>query len=140
MKKIFLIVIVSTIFSIAQAQIEKGTLLIKNGTVLTITKGNLEGTDVLIRDGKIAQIGKNIAAPAGVRVIDASGLFVMPGIVDAHSHIGLDAINEGTNAITPEVWTGDAINPFQVSIYRALAGGCTVSHALHGSANSIGGQ
>ena len=49
-------------------------------------------------------------------------------------------VNEGTNAITPEVYTGDAINPFQMSIYRALAGGCTVSHALHGSANSIGGQ
>jgi imidazolonepropionase-like amidohydrolase len=140
MKKIFLVVIVSTIFSIAQAQIEKGDLLIKNGTVLTITKGNLEGADVLLRDGKIAQIGKNITAPAGVKVIDASGLYVMPGIVDAHSHIGLDAINEGTNAITPEVWTGDAINPFQISIYRALAGGCTVSHALHGSANAIGGQ
>lgn len=139
MKKIF-ILIATFAFSSAYAQIEKGTLLIKNGTVLTITKGNLESTDVLVRDGKIAQIGKNISAPAGVRVIDASGLFVMPGIVDAHSHIGLDAINEGTNAITPEVWTGDAINPFQVSIYRALAGGCTISHALHGSANSIGGQ
>ncbi len=139
MKKIF-ILIASIAFSSAHAQIEKGTLLIKNGTVLTITKGNLESTDVLVKDGKIAQIGKNISAPAGVRVIDATGLFVMPGIVDAHSHIALDAINEGTNAITPEVWTGDAINPFQVSIYRALAGGCTVSHALHGSANAIGGQ
>jgi imidazolonepropionase-like amidohydrolase len=73
-------------------------------------------------------------------VIDATGLFVMPGIIDAHSHIGLDAINEGTNAITPEVWTADALNPFDMDIYRALAGGCTVSHALHGSANSIGGQ
>ncbi len=140
MKKIFSIIIAAIIFSSAQAQLEKGNVLIKNGTVITITKGNLENTDVLVRDGKITQIARNIAAPAGVRVIDAAGLFVMPGIVDAHSHIALDAINEGTNAITPEVWTGDAINPFQVSIYRALAGGCTVSHALHGSANSIGGQ
>lgn len=124
----------------ATAQIERGNVLIKNGTVLTVTKGTLEQTDVLVRDGKIVQIGKSIAAPAGVNVIDASGLFVMPGIIDAHSHIGLDAINEGTNAITPEVHVADAINPMQMSIYRALAGGCTTSHAMHGSANSIGGQ
>ena len=140
MKKIYFSLLLSAILSVASAQIERGSMLIKNGTVLTITKGNLEGTDVLIKDGKIAQVGKNIPAPAGLKVIDATGLFVMPGIIDAHSHIGLDAINEGTNAITPEVKTGDAINPFQISIYRALAGGTTSSHALHGSANSIGGE
>ncbi|NOT74040.1 MAG: amidohydrolase family protein [Cyclobacteriaceae bacterium] len=140
MKKIFLSILASCFLFGAFAQIERGNLLIKNGTVLTITKGNLENTDVLVKDGKISQISKNIAAPAGVKVIDATGLYVMPGIIDAHSHIGLDAINEGTNAITPEVFTADAINPFQMSIYRALAGGCTTSHALHGSANSIGGQ
>jgi len=140
MKNTILIILVSCFFSVASGQVEKGSVLIKNGTVLTITKGNLENTDVLLKDGKISQIGKNIAAPAGMKVIDATGLFVMPGIIDAHSHIALDAINEGTNAITPEVFTGDAINPFQMSIYRALAGGCTTSHALHGSANSIGGQ
>lgn len=140
MKKIFLVLMISSTLTLALGQVEKGNILIKNGTVLTITKGTLETTDVLVKDGKISQIGKSIAAPAGIKVIDATGLYVMPGIIDAHSHIGLDAINEGTNAITPEVWTGDAINPFQMSIYRALAGGCTSSHALHGSANSIGGQ
>ena len=140
MKKILLSIIAVGFLTGSVAQVEKGNLLIKNGTVLTITKGVLESTDVLVKDGKITQIGKGLVAPAGVKVIDAAGLFVMPGIIDAHSHIGLDAINEGTNAITPEVHTGDAINPFQMSIYRALAGGCTVSHALHGSANSIGGQ
>ncbi len=139
MKKILFAVALVASLGLAKAQ-DKGTLLIKNGTVLTITKGNLTETDVLIRDGKIAQIGKGIAAPQGAKVIDATGLFVMPGIIDAHSHIALDQINEGTNAITPEVYTGDALNPFQLSIYRALAGGCTISHALHGSANSIGGQ
>jgi len=138
--KLFSILITLSIFSASMAQIEKGTMLIKNGTVLTVTKGTLEATDVLVKDGKISQIGKGIAAPAGAKVIDATGLFVMPGIIDAHSHIALDAINEGSNAITPEVRTGDGLNPFQVSIYRALAGGCTSSHALHGSANSIGGE
>lgn len=140
MKNILLALAVSGMFGGAFAQVEKGSVLIKNGTVLTVTKGTLAETDVLIRDGKISQIGKGIAAPQGVQVIDATGLYVMPGIIDAHSHIALDQINEGTNAITPEVHTADALNPFQVSIYRALAGGCTISHALHGSANSIGGQ
>jgi imidazolonepropionase-like amidohydrolase len=139
MKKIFILAISFCLVLNASGQ-EKGSVLIKNGTVLTITKGNLESTDVLVTNGKIVQIAKGIAAPAGTRLIDATGLYVMPGIIDAHSHIALDAINEGTNAITPEVYTGDALNPFQMSIYRALAGGCTISHALHGSANSIGGQ
>lgn len=119
---------------------DKGTILIKNGTVLTVTKGTLENTDVLIRDGKINQIGKGLKAPSGAKEIDATGLFVMPGIIDAHSHIALESINEGTSQVTAEVWQGDAIDPLQVSIYRALAGGCTTSHAMHGSANSIGGQ
>ncbi|HZY78154.1 MAG TPA: amidohydrolase family protein [Cyclobacteriaceae bacterium] len=140
MKKILILVLVIAISVRVQAQIEKGSVLIKNGTVLTVTKGTLENTDVLVTNGKIAQIGKNIAAPAGTKVIDATGMHVMPGIIDAHSHAGLSAINEGTNAITPEVFTGDVVNPFDVGIYRALAGGVTVSHALHGSANSIGGE
>lgn len=138
MKHFFSFILLVVVYT-ASAQ-SQGNLLIRNATVLTVTKGTLENTDILVREGKIAQMGKSLAAAAGVRVIDATGLYVMPGIIDAHSHIALDAINEGTNAITPEVHVGDAINPLQVNIYRALAGGCTVSHAMHGSANSIGGQ
>jgi imidazolonepropionase-like amidohydrolase len=119
---------------------DKGNLLIKNGTVITVTKGTLEGTDILVRDGKISQVAKNIAAPAGFTVIDATGLFVMPGIIDAHSHAGIDAVNEATSPVTAEVFTGDALNPFQISLYRALAGGVTTIHSMHGSANAIGGQ
>lgn len=119
---------------------EKGNMLIKNGTVLTVTKGVLENTDVLIRDGKIVQLGKGMKAATGTKEIDATGMFVMPGIIDAHSHIGLTSINEGTSQVTAEVWQGDALDPLEIEIYRALAGGCTISHAMHGSANSIGGQ
>jgi imidazolonepropionase-like amidohydrolase len=137
--KILLILCASCLMLSAFGQ-DKGNLLIKNGTVLTITKGTLEGTDLLIRDGKISQIGKNISAPAGFTVLDATGLFVMPGIIDAHSHAGIDAVNEATSPVTAEVFTGDALNPFQINLYRALAGGVTTIHSMHGSANAIGGQ
>jgi imidazolonepropionase-like amidohydrolase len=139
MKKI-LIIIFAVALNLAMAQVEKGNVLIKGGTVLTITKGNLESTDVLVTDGKIVQVGKNLSAPASHKVIDATGMFVMPGIIDAHSHAGLDAINEATSPVTAEVNTGDVLNPFLMSLYRALGGGVTTIHAMHGSANAIGGQ
>lgn len=119
---------------------DKGNVLIKNGTLITITNGVMENTDILIKDGKIRKIGKGLKAGSGVKEIDATGQYVMPGIVDAHSHIGISAVNEATAPVTAEVWVGDAINPLDVSIYRALAGGVTISHAMHGSANAIGGQ
>lgn len=126
--------------TVVWAQVPKGSVLIRNGTVLTITNGTLNNTDVLIIDGIIRGIGKELDAPSSIMEIDATGQYVMPGIIDAHSHIGIDAVNEGTNPITPEVNVGDALNPTSVSIYRALAGGVTTSHAMHGSANAIGGE
>jgi len=121
------------------AQIDMGDILIKNGTVITITDGVKENTDVLIRNGKIDRIGKNLSAEA-VTTVDATGQYVMPGIIDAHSHIALDVVNEATDPNTSNVFVGDAIDPFDVAIYRALAGGVTTSHAMHGSANAVGGQ
>ena len=128
------------LFAVAQAQAPKGDVLIKNGTVITITNGTQENTDVLVRDGKITRIGKNLRAPRGVETVDATGKFVMPGIIDAHSHIAGSAINEGTSQVTSEVSMEDVVNPLDVSIYRALAGGVTSIHLMHGSANVIGGQ
>lgn len=125
---------------VTKAQIKRGDVLIKNGTVLTITNGTQENTDVLIRDGKIARIGKGLRAPNGVQEVDATGKFVMPGILDAHSHIALSSVNEGTSQVTAEVNMGDVVDPLDVGIYRALAGGVTTTHALHGSANVIGGE
>ncbi|MDP5170160.1 MAG: amidohydrolase [Bacteroidia bacterium] len=122
------------------AQTEAGTLLIQHGTVITISDGTLEDTDVLIENGIIKRVGKGLKAPANARVVDATGKFVMPGIIDAHSHIAIDAVNESTNPVTAEVWTGDVVNPLEVEIYHALAGGVTTIHAMHGSANAIGGQ
>lgn len=125
---------------VGQLPAQQGDIIIRNGTVITVTNGTLENTDVLIRNGKIAQIGQNLKAAGDIRSVDATGQYVMPGIIDAHSHIALDAVNEATNPVTAEVWVGDALDPLDISIYRALAGGVTSSHAMHGSANAIGGQ
>jgi len=117
-----------------------GTTLIRNATVLTVTKGTLQNTDVLIQNGKIAQVGQNIAAPAGATVIDATGKFLMPGIIDPHTHLMSDAVNEGSLSVTSMVRIEDVLNPTAVNIYRELAGGVTTVTILHGSANTIGGQ
>jgi len=126
--------------TLAYGQVQKGDVLIKNGTVITITNGTLENTDVLVRDGKITRIGKGLRTPRGVEEVDATGKFVMPGIIDAHSHIAGSSINEGTSQVTAEVSMEDVVNPLDVAIYRALAGGVTSIHLMHGSANVIGGQ
>ncbi len=124
----------------AQQGPETGSLLIRNATVLTVTNGTMANTDILVRDGKIAQIGQGLSAPRGVETLDATGRYVMPGIVDAHSHIAISNVNEATSPVTAEVGVGDVLDPFDVALYRALAGGVTTSHVMHGSANVIGGQ
>ena len=118
------------------------TTLFKNATVWTNEKeGILQNTDILIANGKIKAIGKNLAVPAGAKVVDATGKHISPGIVDEHSHIAATGgINEGTQAVTSEVRIGDVLDSEDINLYRQLAGGVTTSHILHGSANPIGGQ
>ena len=116
-------------------------ILFKNATVWTSEKeGKLLNTDVLVIKGKISKIGKNLTAPEGVRTIDATGMHLTPGIIDEHSHLAISATNEMGQAITSEVRAGDVVDPEDQTIYRQLAGGVTLSHILHGSANPIGGQ
>lgn len=118
-----------------------GNVFIQNGTVLTALKQTLPNTSILVKQGKITAIGKDLKPEPGMTVIDASGRFVMPGIVDTHSHIMITAgINEATQSIVPEVRVKDVINTADTSEYRALAGGVTTARLLHGSANVIGGQ
>jgi len=115
-------------------------LLIKNATVWTNEKeGILPNTDVLVKNGKIAQIGKNLS-DASAKVIDGTGQYLSPGVIDEHSHIAAFSINEGAQSVTSEVRIGDNLNPEDINIYRQLSGGVTSSHILHGSANTIGGQ
>ena len=114
--------------------------LIKNATVLTVTRGTIENGDVLIRNGKIAAVGKNLKPPAGATVIDATGMYLLPGIIDCHSHIAVDGgVNEGSIAVSSMVGIEDVIDPEDIDIYRDLAGGVTTANVLHGSANPIGG-
>ena len=116
-------------------------ILIQNATLLTITHGTIEHGSILIRDGKIAAVGQSIKAPDGAQIIDAAGQYVMPGIIDCHSHIAVDGdVNEGSISVSSMANIADVLNPEDVDIYRDLAGGVTAANILHGSANSIGGQ
>ena len=102
--------------------------LIKNATVLTVTKGTIENGDVLIRNGKIAAVGKNLKTPAGATVIDATGLYLLPGIIDCHSHLAADGgLNEGSIAVSSMVAVEDVLDPEDIDIYRDLAGGVTTA-------------
>ncbi len=125
----------------ARAQDDSGVTLIKNATVITITHGVIEHGSVLIRDGKIADVGANVQAPAGAKVIDASGMYLMPGIVDCHTHIAVDGdVNEGSISVSSMVNIKDVLNPYDINMYHELAGGVVIGNVLHGSANPIGGQ
>lgn len=116
-------------------------VVIRGGTILTVTHGKIENGSIYVHNGKIAAIGKTVNAPATATVIDATGKWVMPGIIDPHSHIALDDdVNEATSPVTPHMMMKDAFNYDDKAIYRALAGGVTTSLLLHGSANMIGGQ
>lgn len=130
--------------NIEKFQSKYSSVLVKNATVWTNEADSvLTNTDVLIVNGKIAQIGKNLVAPAGGKtmILDGTGKYLTPGIIDEHSHIAISGgVNEGTQASSAEVRIGDVINPDDVNIYRQLAGGVIGAQLLHGSANPIGGQ
>jgi imidazolonepropionase-like amidohydrolase len=115
---------------------------VKNITIWTSEDaGILKDTDLLVRKGKIYKIGKNLKTPKGYITIDGTGKHLTAGIVDEHSHIAISkGVNEGSDAITAEVKIGDVVDPDDINIYRALAGGTTSAQLLHGSANPVGGQ
>jgi imidazolonepropionase-like amidohydrolase len=115
-------------------------ILIQNATILTVSHGTIEHGSILIKDGKIAEVGKSVNAPKDAQVIDAAGQFVIPGIIDCHSHIAAESINEGSVSVSSMVNMAEILNPEDIDIYRDLAGGVTSANILHGSANSIGGQ
>lgn len=114
-------------------------LVLKGGTVLTVTQGIIENGTVVIKQGKIVEVGKDIDIPKGIKVIDVTGKYIMPGIIDSHSHIALTDVNEATDPVTPQIWMREALEPSSDSIKKTLAGGVTTVKTMHGSANIIGG-
>ena len=119
------------------------TVLVKNATIWTSgPSGTLKNADLLVVNGKIKAVGANLAnIPPDALVIDATNKHVTPGLIDCHSHTGIEGgVNEGTNNDTAECRIGDCIEPDAVGWYRELAGGLTAANQLHGSANPIGGQ
>ena len=123
-------------------------LLIKNGKVHDALSPEAKCLDILVKDGKIVQIAKDIAVPEGAEVVDASGCEIYPGLVDAHSHIGLDGFatryaghdyNERNDAVTPQLRAIDGINPFDPLLQIAAAAGVTCVATGPGSSNVIGG-
>jgi imidazolonepropionase-like amidohydrolase len=136
-----LLALVTSCSAAGAAENNPPVLLIRNATILTASHGTIERGDILIKDGKIAAVGANLKAPADSQIIDGTGQFVMPGIIDCHSHIAVDGdVNEGSVSVSSMVNIADVLNSDDISIYRDLAGGVTVANVLHGSANSIGGQ
>jgi imidazolonepropionase-like amidohydrolase len=117
-------------------------IALKGGTIITIANGVIEKGTIVIQRGKITAIGNDIVIPPGIKIIDVTGKFVMPGIIDTHVHLaltGMSDINELTDPVTPQIWMKDAIIPDHDSVRISLSGGVTTVKTMHGSANVIGG-
>jgi imidazolonepropionase-like amidohydrolase len=124
-------------------------VLITNATLLTATGDRIARGSILLRDGKVVAVGASLDAPAGATVVDGTGKWVTPGIIDPHSHLGVYAApgveansdgNEDTNPNTAEVWAEHSVWPQDPQFPLALAGGVTTMQILPGSANLFGGR
>ena len=125
-------------------------LLIKNGTLHTPSDSQ-DGilkiqSDIMIENGKITVIAPNLTAPEGCETVDADGLHIFPGFVDAHSHMGLDGTaigyegkdyNEYNDPVTPHLRAQDGINPFDPSLKTAALAGVTCIGTGPGSSNPM---
>jgi imidazolonepropionase-like amidohydrolase len=123
-------------------------IVIRGATVLTMTHGAIENGTVVIRNGKIDAVGADVTIPEGAQVIDAHGEYVLPGLVDPHSHLGVDSLpevqansdtNEMTGDVEAQVHAEDSINLDDPEIPRAVSAGVTTLQILPGSGNNIGG-
>ena len=135
-------------FASTYRPVASGPVLIRNATVLTGSGARLEGADVLMREGRIAGVGVNLDA-GDATVVDGTGKWVTPGIIDVHSHLGVYPSpgteshsdgNEVTAPVTAQVWAEHGVWPQDPGFATALAGGVTSMMILPGSANLIGGR
>ena len=116
-----------------------------NATILCPVNGLIKSGTILF-NGKIKEVGKNVAVPSGTKTIDAAGKYVVPGMIDAHTHQGLfDGTigwagsdgNEMTKPVTPEMRGIDSFNPFEPTLKEVLVGGVTSINTGPGSGNVI---
>jgi imidazolonepropionase-like amidohydrolase len=128
---------------------ESPPVLIRNATILTAAGPEMTHSSVLFADGRIVAVGADSGLPPGTVVVDGTGKYVTPGIIDTHSHLGVYAApgtpsqsdgNEATDPVTPQVWAEHSFWPQDPQIPLAIAGGVTVIQVLPGSANLIGGR
>ncbi|HZE09320.1 MAG TPA: amidohydrolase [Gemmatimonadaceae bacterium] len=123
--------------------------VIRNVNILTAAGPMIRNGAILMQNGKIVAVGATVNSPADAVVIDGTGKYVTPGIIDDHSHLGVyaapgvDALsdgNEATNPVTPQVWAEHSVWPQDPQFPRNLAGGVTTLQVLPGSANLFGGR
>ncbi|MBI1968177.1 MAG: amidohydrolase family protein [Gemmatimonadetes bacterium] len=124
-------------------------VLIRNATIMTAAGREIPSGSILLQDGKIVAMGTTVTAPADAVVVDGTGKYVTPGLIDTHSHLGVYSApgtfaesdgNEATTPVTAEVWAEHSFWPQDPQIPLAIAGGITTIQALPGSANLIGGR
>ncbi len=129
--------------------IPSGPVLIRGAHVFDGMGADIPNADVLLENGKITAVGENLSAPDGASIIDGTGKWVTPGIIDVHSHLGVYASpgvraqsdgNEVTNPVTAEVSSEHGVWPHDPGFNRARAGGVTAMLILPGSANLFGGR
>ncbi len=122
--------------------------LFKNATILPVTSSTLQKADLLVEDGIIKTIGYNIKPSIDTYVIDCKEQFLLPGFVDAHTHLGLydegtgwagNDANETIEALTPHIRALDSLHPLDIAFSDAISHGITTAHIMPGSANVIGG-
>ena len=126
-----------------------GTVALVGATVFTGTGTRIDNGTVILDGGKITAVGANLPVPPGAKIVDAHGKWVTPGIIDAHSHLGVYATpevqansdgNEATDPNTAQVWAEHSVWPQDPGFVRALEGGITTLEILPGSANLFGGR
>jgi len=119
------------------------------GRVIPVAGAPIEDGVVLVNDGRVEAVGRDVRVPDGAEWVGAAGKVVLPGLVDAHTHLGVHEeaegwagqdTNEMTEPVTPQVRALDAINPADLGFADAVAGGVLTVNVNPGSGNPIGGQ
>jgi cytosine/adenosine deaminase-related metal-dependent hydrolase len=148
---LFLSITTALLVVSASLSAQERAVAIRGGTVLPVSGPAIPNGTVVIRGGKVVAIGANVQVPAGAEIVDATGKYVMPGVVDAASYIGLsdNDLNEPTDPMTPQNRVWEAYNPFgtfgsgQAAPLRnkeALSGGVTTMYIAPADAQLLGGQ